>query len=151
MKHLDILEKLKPVLNDNNHSFLSYNSLVEEAIKISSRVQNYNKPLIVIKENAYLVERLKEILLSYLDESEIITYLPEESLRAEEIASSFENRANRLNALYRMLNDDKAKIILTSPYGFIRHLPKKEELKTKIITIKKDDVFAPLYRSPLKN
>lgn len=142
MKHLDILEKLKPVLNDNNHSFLSYNSLVEEAIKISSRVQNYNKPLIVIKENAYLVERLKEILLSYLDESEIITYLPEESLRAEEIASSFENRANRLNALYRMLNDDKAKIILTSPYGFIRHLPKKEELKTKIITIKKDDVLS---------
>ena len=141
MKHFDILDRLKPILNDKDHSFLSYNSLVEEAIKLSLRAKEYKKPLIVIKENAYLVERLKDILLSYFDESEVISYLPEESMRAEEIASSFENRANRLNALYRMLNEKDVKIILTSPYGFIRHLPKKEELRNKVISIRKDDVL----------
>ena len=78
MKHFDILDRLKPILNDKDHSFLSYNSLVEEAIKLSLRAKEYKKPLIVIKENAYLVERLKDILLSYFDESEVISYLPEE-------------------------------------------------------------------------
>ena len=90
MKYLEILSDVEKFLNDDNHSFLSYNSLIEEALKISIRAKNSNKPIIVIKENNFLVNRLKDILISYFDEDEIVTYLPEESLRAEEIASSFE-------------------------------------------------------------
>ena len=40
-----------------------------------------------------------------------------------------------------MINEKDVKIILTSPYGFIRHLPKKEELRSKTISIRKDDVL----------
>ena len=139
MKHLNILNDIELILNDNNHSFLSYNSLVEEAIKLSIRAKNSTKPIVVIKENNYLVNRLKDILLSYFDDSEIVTYLPEESLRVEEIASSYENRAARLNALYRIINDKNIKLILISPYGFIRHLPRKKELLDSIIKIKTGD------------
>ena len=139
MKHLNILNDIETILNDNNHSFLSYNSLVEEAIKLAIRAKNSNKPIVVIKENNYLVNRLKDILLSYFDDEEIVAYLPEESLRAEEIASSYENRAERLNSLYRIISDNRIKIILISPYGYIRHLPSKQELLSKIIKIKKDD------------
>ena len=141
MKHLNILNDIELILNDNNHSFLSYNSLVEEALKLSIRAKNSNKPIIVIKENNYLVNRLRDILLSYFDEDEIVAYLPEESLRAEEIASSFENRAARINALYRIITDSKIKLILISPYGYIRHLPNKEDLLSKILKIKKDVVL----------
>lgn len=141
MKHLNILNDIEQILNDNNHSFLSYNNLTEEALKLSIRAKNSNKPIIVIKENNYLVNRLRDILLSYFEEDEIVAYLPEESLRAEEIASSFENRAARINALYRIITDNKIKIILISPYGYIRHLPNKEDLLSKILTIKKDDVL----------
>ena len=139
MKHLNILNDIESILNDNNHSFLSYNSLVEEAIKLSIRAKNSTKPIVVIKENNYLVNRLKDILLSYFDDNEIVTYLPEESLRVEEIASSYENRAARLNALYRIINDKNIKLILISPYGFIRHLPRKKELLDSIIKIKTGD------------
>ena len=139
MKHLNILNDIELILNDNNHSFLSYNSLVEEAIKLSIRAKNSTKPIVVIKENNYLVNRLKDILLSYFDDNEIVTYLPEESLRVEEIASSYENRAARLNALYRIINDKKIKLILISPYGFIRHLPRKKELLDSTIKIKTGD------------
>ena len=141
MKNLEILNKIEKTLNDDNHSFLSYNSLIEEALKLAILAKNSNKPIIVVKENNYLVSRLKEILDSYFLENEIVTYLPEESLRAEEIASSFENRANRLNSLYRIITDDHIKIVLISPYGLIRHLPLKEELLNSIITIKTGDVL----------
>lgn len=139
MKNIDILNLIENTLNDDNHSFLSYNSLIEEALKLSIEAKKTSRVIIVIKENNYMVNRLKDILNSYFEDNEILTYLPEESLRAEEIVSSYENRASRLNSLYRILNDDKLKIVLTSPYGFIRHLPDKNELKKQIIHLKKDD------------
>ncbi|MBO7697614.1 MAG: hypothetical protein J6S38_01110, partial [Erysipelotrichaceae bacterium] len=141
MRYIELLNQIETVLNDKDHSFLSYASLTEEALKIAIEAKNSLKPIIVVKENGYLSNRLKEILASYFDEDEIVSYLPEESLRAEEIASSFENRANRLNALYKIISDPKLKVIMVSPYGLIRHLPDKEELRSKIIRIRKDDVL----------
>lgn len=141
MKELKLLDKVEQSLNDENHSFLSYNNLTEEALKIAIKAKNSNKPIIVVKENGYLSNKLRELLDSYFEEDEITSYLPEESLRAEEIASSFENRANRLNALYKIIKNPKLKVILVSPYGLIRHLPSKDELLDKIIKVKKDDVL----------
>ena len=139
MKFMDLLEKIRPALSDDDRFFLSYNTLTEEALKIALRAKESKAPLIIVKENAYLANRLKDILSSYFDEDELIAYLPEESLRAEEIASSFENRAARLSALYKIITGDKTRVILLSPYGLIRHLPDRQELKDKIITIRKDD------------
>ena len=141
MKYLNILEKIETILNDGNRSILNYNSLVEEAIKLALRAKNNNKPIIVVKENNYLANKLYDIIAPYFDEEEIVSYLPEESMRTEEIAASFENRANRLNALYRIINDNKLKIIITSAYGMLRHLPSKEELREKIISLKKNDLI----------
>ncbi|MBO4358736.1 MAG: transcription-repair coupling factor, partial [Erysipelotrichaceae bacterium] len=141
MKNLALLDRIENTLNDENHSFLTYSSLVEEALKLAERARESDRPIIVIKENNYLVNRLKDILQSYFEEYEIVSYLPEESMRAEEIASSFENRASRLNSLYRIITDDRIKIVLISPYGFIRHLPSKETLLDKIMKIRKDDVI----------
>jgi len=142
MRNLDILKLSERYLNDDDHSFLSYNSLIEEALKIAYRASKADKPIIVVKENNYVASRLKDILSTYFAEDELISYLPEESLRAEEIASSFENRAERLNALYKIITSKNLKIILTSPYGFIRHLPSKAELSSNIIKIKKNDTLA---------
>ncbi len=140
MKYLELLDEVNKACEDNSH-FFSYNSLIEEALKIALHVKKSAKPLIVVKENNYMAYRLKDILSSYLDEEELVTYLPEESLRSEEIATSFENRADRLFALYKIINSDKLKVIITSPYGYIRHLPNKEVLSDSIIHLKKDDTL----------
>ena len=141
MKNREILNIVEQVTNDQDHSFLSYSSLVEEALKLSIRALHSDRPLLVVKENAYLASKLRDILISYFEEDEICSYLPEESLRAQEIASSFENRANSLNALYKIVSDRKLKIVLCSPYGLIRHLPSRDELLEKIITIKTGQTF----------
>ena len=141
MKSLNILQYVEKAMNDSVHSFLSYNSLTEEALKIAVTVKDSKEPLIIVKENAYMANRLRDILVSYFEEDEICVYLPEESLRAEEIASSYENRAARLSSLYKMITCDSLKVIIVSPYGLIRHLPEKEELLSRIITVRKDDVL----------
>ena len=136
-------EELLALIETKNHhgdSVFAYNSLVEEALKISKRCLSSDKPLIVVKENNYMANRLKDILISYFEDDEIVSYLPEESLRSEEIATSFENRAERLLALYRIITS-KPKVIVTSPYGFIRHLPEREVLLNSIIHLKKDDIL----------
>ena len=152
MRNTELLKFCKNALNDNNHSFLSYNSLSEESFKIASHYLNNHKQIIIIKENNYLASRLRDHLLSYFDENELLTYLPEESMRTEEIASSFENRAERINSLYRMINDKDIKVLVTSPYGFSRHLPHKKELENAIIHLKtgekynRDDIVSKLKK-----
>jgi transcription-repair coupling factor (superfamily II helicase) len=137
MRNTAVLDEIKDVLNDDS-GILSYSSLVEEALKLALLAKDSDVPIIAVKENNYLVNKLQEILWSYFTEDEIVSYLPEESLRAEEIASSFENRANRLSSLYRIIRNDRLKIILISPYGFIRHLPHKKELQSKLLRLSKN-------------
>jgi len=141
MKNLQVLEGIEKAAGlKKNRSFLSYNSLIEEAIRLSLFVKDYQDTLIVIKENNYMAQRLREQLQSFFDDDELLSYLPEESMRAEEIASSFENRAERINVLYQIIKK-KPKLLITSPYGFIRHLPKKDLLVDSLIQIRKDDVL----------
>lgn len=142
MKFLDILKKVETVTGTDCDSFsLSYNSLTEEALKLAIRASKSDRPIIVVKENNYMANRLKEILQSYFEDDEIVSYLPEESLRSEEIATSFENRAYRLLALYRIIKDKSIKVIITSPYGYIRHLPKKHVLLDSILHLEKDETY----------
>lgn len=143
MKNKWLIEKIEEVINvkRDNRFFLTYNSQIEEALKIIIAAKNSNKPIIVIKENNYLANRLKDILMSYLEENELVTYLPEESMRSEEIASSYENRADRLSALYKICTSKDIKVVVTTGYGFIRHLPNKEMLLNSLIHLKKDETI----------
>ena len=81
MKNLDLLARISDIEKGDKPFVLSYSSLIEEALKIALRSKDNNEPLIVVKENNYMANRLKDILVSYFDEDEIISYLPEESLR----------------------------------------------------------------------
>ena len=143
MKKNWLLDKIEESLETkrDNRFFLAYNSLIEEALKIAIVAKNSSKPLLVIKENNFLANKLMNYLSSYFDDNEIVSFLPEESLRTEEIATSFENRAERILSLYKIIKLNSLKIIVTSPYGYIRHLPKVDVLKDSIIHIKKDQLI----------
>ena len=76
MRYIKELQKLQLKMNDENHSFLSYNSLTEEAVKIAIKATYMQEPIIVIKENGFMAERLKEVLMSYFALEEVALYLP---------------------------------------------------------------------------
>ncbi len=121
-------------------SVLSYNSEIEEALKIALRASASDKTMVVVKENPYTAGRMFDMLSSFYDDQEIVLYTPEESMRAEAIAASFENRALRTGALYEILDKPK-KIIVTTAYGIIRHLPQKAILKRCIVKLKVGDII----------
>lgn len=141
MKYKWLFSKIEEYIkNDDRHSFLAYRSLIEEVIKLIIKEEKDNKPYLIIKENAFLASRLSEMLMAYFDQDDIILYLPEESLRAEAIAASYENRAERLYALYRLIKGHY-KFVITSPYGYIRHLPSFDKLVNSLLKIKVDETL----------
>lgn len=139
-----LLEEVKESLREGGYldpSLLSYNSEIEEAIKLAIWQSDKDKTLVVVKENIYMANRMYDLLRSFYDDNDIILYTPEESMRAEAIAASFENRALRTEALYAILSEKK-KIIVTTVYGIIRHLPDRKSLKERIIDLKVGDVIS---------
>ena len=137
-----ILDYLKKRLKRDDYvksSSLAYNSIVEEALKLSLYAKE-DFPLVIVKENTYLANRLYEELLSYYDEKELALFTPEESMRAEAIVASYENRALRINTLYSLIKG-QPKIIVTSVYGLLRHLPDKHIFEDNIIHISNGDIM----------
>ena len=138
MRYSWLLEKIQTAIKDDN----SYNSLVEEALKLCLKAAKTRQPLLIVKENNYLAARLYDIMSCFFSPEEIALYLPEESMRSEEIATSYENRAARLNALYQIITSNTLKVVITSPYGYCRHLPAKEELLANLLPLKTEQTLS---------
>ena len=132
-----LFKELEKGIHQENR--FAYASLIEESLKIASYARGLSKPLLVVKENSYLASRLSERLACLFDDGEVIAYLPEESLRAEVIAVSYENRAERLYGLYAILKK-KVKIIVVTPYGLMRYLPSPDIMSSFIRDIKVNDI-----------
>ena len=138
-----ILKEIENTLNKDefySSSSLSYNSLIEEAIKLTLRISKTLNTYVIVKENTYLANNLYQRMLPFFNEDELVLYTPEESMRSEAIVASYENRAARLNALNTIINK-KAKAIITTSYGIIRHLPRKDDLERLSIHVKVGDIL----------
>ncbi len=134
MKQERLLNYLEAQLTDQITK-ISYQSKSEEVLKLVLYLRQSQKKLIIVKENDYEARHIYEALLSFLDEKEIALYLPEESMRSEAIIASFENRHERLLALYKILKQD-CRIVIVTPYGLMRHLPQRTLLEKALRPLK---------------
>lgn len=142
MSAQSMIDQLEMMLKDDfeRSSFLSYNSEIEEAIKLALLAKNNSRPLVIIKNSPYAANKLYELINGFMSDDDIALYVPDESMRSEAIVASFENRAMRLNGLYRSLYLSP-KIIITTVYGMIRHLPSKERFDEAVIRLKVGDII----------
>ena len=142
MKIKSMIDQIERLLKDdlNRSSLLSYNSEIEEAIKLAIMAKNNTRPLVVIKSSPYAANKLYELVSGFMSDDDIALYVPDESMRSEAIVASYENRAMRLNGLYRSLYL-KPKLIITTVYGLIRHLPAKSRFDEAIIELKTGDII----------
>lgn len=136
MRYSWLKEIIATVWQDEKQN--SYTSLVEEALKLAYLASNSDCPLVVVKDSPFRATNLGQLLSCLLEKEEVVVYTPEESLRVEAIASSYENRATSLNGLYHILTS-KYKIIVTSPLSLLRHLPSKETLNKYILNLQQDE------------
>ena len=121
-------------------SSLSYNSTIEEALKLTFYIKDHQRPLVIVKENSFMANELYEMMAPFFEAEELVIYDPEESMRAEAIVASFENRAARISALSAILKATP-KAIITTAYGLIRHLPDKDYLKEHMVDLKVGDII----------
>jgi len=89
-----------------NHSFYAALSLAQEALIIVNNFKKHPQNIVIVKENAYQATKLYEQLTAFLADINLVLYVPEESLRVEAIASSYENMASRVDAMYQLLNNE---------------------------------------------
>ena len=125
-----ILELIKDKVDINE---ITYNSTVEEAIKLALRFKKENKNLIVIKENNYIANELYNNLSSFLEKEELIIYLKESSFRINEFNKDKEEYYNEIFNLYKIINNQNPKLIICSPFSFLSKICDYEQIINKKI------------------
>jgi len=138
---------LDSLLKDIDSEF-GFASNVEGYLKTIKIAKENDRPIVLLMPNPYLAQKAYDFIAP-LYEEDVVTYLPEESLRAAAIASSFESQQASILALEKIINN-KAKISVVSPFSLLRFLPSKEELKEKTLhldlnsKIERDDLISLL-------
>lgn len=99
-----------------------------------------NKTIVLVYPNIYEATLAYEDYLE-LTEADKISFFPIEELVASEIIASSDNyKLDRINTLFKILNNIP-QIIITTPEGLSRNVVNKEKLNNSIIKIKKGNIY----------
>ena len=135
-----LLESLKnnpEVLRLDSGKDISDNSWMQQALVVAASYQFDPRPIVYVCQNLYNAQRFYERVLSILGEDRCVLFGVEDSLRVEAIASSPEMMAAKVEALDKIIHDNK-KIIICNSSALVRYLPNIEVFKECCIEIHQD-------------
>lgn len=118
-------------------------SVMQEAMLAVGATLKNKKKIFIVKENEQQAQEVFDQIQRISPDSRVIYYNHEESLRVEAIVQSEIMRANRIEALYRILENDYD-ICITHAIASIRKLSSPNTLQEAITTIKVGDQFEPI-------
>lgn len=124
-------------------SIFAHLSVVQEALLVLGSSKISKKPLFIIKENEQQASNLYNEIKHLDENANVVYYNHEESLRVEAIVQSEIMKANRIDALFKIVNGD-FDICITHAIASVRKLSPAEVLKASIINIKTGDEWEPL-------
>ena len=117
---------------------MAHLSINQEALLYIGSVFKHGKKLVIIKENETQAQRLVSEIQALSPKTKVIFYNQEESLHMESIQQSDIMKADRILALYRILNEDYD-ICVTHAIASIRRIAKPEILKKEVLRLKIGD------------
>ena len=103
-------------------------------------LENYNKNIVLICSSTYKANKLYSSIANLVNKDDIILFLENEMIRVEYISESKDILANKIYALYKMVNSNH-KIFIFTPSSFFRFYPKKEEFLDSIISLKVNESY----------
>jgi transcription-repair coupling factor (superfamily II helicase) len=124
---------IKNLLIKNNGKLIT-NDNQEEALVLASAFLATDKRIIIVKKNLYSAQRLYERIANLLPSDKCLFFPVDESYRVEAIASSQELLTQRLYVLSKVINGE-SNIVITHTAALIRHLPKLDLFKSKILKL----------------
>ena len=100
---------------------------------------NNDSNVVIVSQNLYIAQQIRDLLYSILNKDDII-YIPSEELVAVEyVATSKEIESDRIYGLYKLATSNSKKIIILNLAAYLRIYPKKELLLNSIINLKVGD------------
>lgn len=123
---------VRDVLEHGNHNGNLFP--MEEALVLASAFSADRKTRIIVKKDRYSAQQLYARLSSLADD--VLLFTSDESLRVQEIASSPEEKEERLSVLQKLVTDEKPRLIVTNTAGFLRFLPEKDLFSSLIFDLK---------------
>ena len=113
-------------------------SILQEAMLIVGAQYKSPKKQVIIKENDQQVINLYEMILRLDPEIKATHYVHETSLRVEAISQSDVLKEERLNTIYKVLNNEYD-ILITHPSAIVRKISSKNKFKEMILDLKIDE------------
>lgn len=121
----------------NEEEGLASLTMIEEALLLATYFKETKKNVIVVKNNAYNAQRLFEYIRNIEDDSKILLFNVEESLRIEAIAASPETMADKIETLSKLVQGDQY-MLITNTAGLLKHLPNYDHFANSVIQLKVD-------------
>ena len=126
-----IQNKVVESFSDSKGVFSSANLIGQSLLLASSFIKNKRK-ILLVTNSLHTASLFYEYLTNLLNEEEVVTFFADETIQIEAYAESLEMSANRLYTLYKIIKEDKPKILITHTSAFLRYLPTVEEFKNNI-------------------
>ena len=110
----------------------SSSSLIGQSLLIASSYKKEAKKLLLVTNSLHSASLFYEYLSNLLNEEDLLTFFGDETIQIEAYAESLEMSANRVYALYKLIKEDKPRILITHTSAFLRYLPTLETFKNNI-------------------
>lgn len=123
----------------NNDADMAHLSINQEALLYIGSVFKNGKKLLIIKENENQAQKLVDEIRALSSDLRVVFYNQEESLHMETIQQSDLMKADRLLALYEIINDN-FDICVTHAVASVRKIAQPKVLKDDILTLKVNQI-----------
>lgn len=106
-----------------------------KAIYLSNTLNEFNDSILVVTNSLYEANQLHQAISNYTNH--VLLFPMDDFLTSEALAISPELKTTRLETIKELINNNK-KIIVTNLMGYLRYLPKVDNFKKNMISLKKN-------------
>ncbi len=136
----DLLNYFTPLL-DKKEAFFAVDEIIGGTfLTYKKYIENYSKNIVLLVSSTYKANKLYASLANLINKDDIVLFLDNEMIRVEYISESKDILANKIYALYEMINS-KHKVFIFTPSSFYRFYPKKEEFIDSTISLRINQTY----------
>lgn len=136
LKNNSELKTINNLFKKNEETYLNNTNEDNALLVLLHLFYNNDSSIFVVTPNLYKAQLLYDKLSRVLNRDEISFYPQDEFLTSELLVSSIEFRLERINTIYKLLNNDK-RIIVTNLYGLLKPQFSPQKWKKSELIIRK--------------
>ncbi len=139
--NLPIFEKINSQVKTNNHTEISETDRYLASLISLSLLNKQNKNIVLVAPSIFQAQKVYDDLSSITNN--VVFYPKDDFISTELLTESFEFKLERINALKELFFSNTQKVFVTNLSTLLTKSIKKEEYKSKIITLSLNQNIKP--------